>query len=241
MALALTNSLPPFPNRSYRSVLAAQPDRSVTISSIGFATNLQALLASGPDQVSMLSGVELVRRKVRRVVWMGGRYPSSNGKYEWNFGGGGVGYGHSNVSSVATNYTLAQLPAEVQVVFSGAEVGSQIKTGGSFSKCAPAANPCRAAFAQYGVGRDGHASFDPANTLLGVRGAPGSGLPNPPYTINGTGGRNVAERLTGANTWVPGPGSNQTYTELAQPAASSAKAIGAAIDALLCAPRRRRG
>jgi len=36
----------------YRQVLAAQPDHSVTISSIGFTTNLEDLLKSPPDTFS---------------------------------------------------------------------------------------------------------------------------------------------------------------------------------------------
>jgi hypothetical protein len=54
----------------YRAVLAAQPERSVAISSIGLATNLAALLRSGPDRFSALTGRELLARKVRP-----GRYP----------------------------------------------------------------------------------------------------------------------------------------------------------------------
>ena len=46
----------------YRKLLAEQPDRSVTIASIGFVTSLARLLESGPDEYSPLNGVELVRR-----------------------------------------------------------------------------------------------------------------------------------------------------------------------------------
>ena len=49
----------------YRRVLAAAPNSSVWISSIGFTTNLESLLKSGPDEESPLNGTELVRRKVR--------------------------------------------------------------------------------------------------------------------------------------------------------------------------------
>ena len=49
---------------SYRRVLAAQPDRSVAISSVGLLTNLAALLRSGPDDNSPLDGRALVAQKV---------------------------------------------------------------------------------------------------------------------------------------------------------------------------------
>ena len=41
----------------YRSVLAAQPDHSVVISSIGILTNLAALLKSPADKHSSLTGI----------------------------------------------------------------------------------------------------------------------------------------------------------------------------------------
>ena len=50
--------------RLYRRVLAAQPDRSVAISSVGLLTNLAALLRSGPDDYSPLDGRALVAQKV---------------------------------------------------------------------------------------------------------------------------------------------------------------------------------
>lgn len=58
----------------YRRVLAAQPDRSVAISSIGIHTNLAALLKSPPDAVSALPGLELVRQKVYLLAVMGGMW-----------------------------------------------------------------------------------------------------------------------------------------------------------------------
>lgn len=46
----------------YRNALAASPENSVMISSIGFATNLLGLLLSDPDSISNLTGVQLVVR-----------------------------------------------------------------------------------------------------------------------------------------------------------------------------------
>ena len=50
----------------YRQALAKAADNSVMISSIGFTTNLQALLASQPDAASPLNGTALVAAKVVR-------------------------------------------------------------------------------------------------------------------------------------------------------------------------------
>ena len=56
----------------YREILAKSDDKSVTILSIGFLTNISRLLESGPDDYSSLTGIELVKRKVRSVVAMCG-------------------------------------------------------------------------------------------------------------------------------------------------------------------------
>lgn len=62
----------------YRSLLAAQPDSSVTIVSVGFSTNLSQLLNSEPDSISPLSGAELVAQKVAQLVTMGGHIADQN-------------------------------------------------------------------------------------------------------------------------------------------------------------------
>jgi len=65
--------------RLYRKILALQPDSSVTIVTVGFLTNMANLLQSGPDEYSALNGVELVGRKVRRLVSMAGRFDGKGG------------------------------------------------------------------------------------------------------------------------------------------------------------------
>lgn len=47
----------------YRKTLAAQPDKSVTIVTVGFLTNMANLLQSKPDKFSPLSGSELIKKK----------------------------------------------------------------------------------------------------------------------------------------------------------------------------------
>ena len=56
----------------YRQLLALQPDTSVTIISVGFSTNLAALLDSPADSYSDLTGRELVARKVKLLSVMAG-------------------------------------------------------------------------------------------------------------------------------------------------------------------------
>src|SRR4051794_36770349 len=47
-----------------RTALASQPDGSVVLVQVGFATNLTRLLDTPADAISPLAGIELVRRKV---------------------------------------------------------------------------------------------------------------------------------------------------------------------------------
>ena len=63
------SSLPPAKDL-YRKLLAAAPDQSVMIISVGMYTNLARLLETGPDQFSELSGMELVKQKVDYLCLM---------------------------------------------------------------------------------------------------------------------------------------------------------------------------
>ena len=56
----------------YRKLLAAQPDHTVTVVSVGFSTNLARLLESQPDRYSPLTGKELVSKKVKLLSMMAG-------------------------------------------------------------------------------------------------------------------------------------------------------------------------
>lgn len=70
--------------RVMRQALVDSPDNSVVIIQLGFSTNTAELLQSGPDDISPLSGQELVRTKARLLSVMGGRNASSN--VEFNIG-----------------------------------------------------------------------------------------------------------------------------------------------------------
>jgi hypothetical protein len=61
--------------RVYRQTLAAQPDGSVVICSVGALSNLEDLLRSSPDDYSSLTGVDLIQAKVKHTVIMGGGFP----------------------------------------------------------------------------------------------------------------------------------------------------------------------
>ena len=98
----------------YRKVLAAQPDASVTIITVGFFTNLANLLQSPPDKYSPLNGRALVQQKVKELVSMAGRFPEGR---EFNV----------DMDSTASAYVFTHWPTPI--LFSGFEIGQHIKTG----------------------------------------------------------------------------------------------------------------
>lgn len=99
----------------YRRLLAAQPDHSVSICSVGFVTCLAHLLESQPDEYSPLTGIELVIRKVKCLYIMAGDFVTSDNP-EYNFAQG-IGFAQ----------TFFRLwPKDVDVMFSPAEVGNGI-------------------------------------------------------------------------------------------------------------------
>jgi inosine-uridine nucleoside N-ribohydrolase len=216
----------------YRRVLAAQPDHSVAISSIGIHTNLAALLKSGPDSHSPLSGHALVAAKVMTLAVMGGAYPSGA---ECNLMGGGKepdGSEHNHlVASAASSYVASHWPAESKLIWSGAEVGLRVQSGGAgFQQRCPevasTSNPCAAAMINYEHGPDkSRFSWDPLTTLVAVKGAAAGSTKE----CTGCDGHNVIDPQTGHNHWVRGQKTNQTYLTLLD-----GKAAGDTLDELLC-------
>lgn len=99
---------------AYRRLLASQPDRSVTIITVGFLTNLADLLRSPPDTYSKLNGKDLVVQKVRQLVCMAGGFPSGN---EFNV----------RMDAVAAKSVFDNWPTPI--LLSGVEIGFTILTG----------------------------------------------------------------------------------------------------------------
>jgi inosine-uridine nucleoside N-ribohydrolase len=98
----------------YRKILSSQPDHSVTIVTVGFLTNLSNLLLSKADQYSSLNGEELIKRKVKRLVCMAGRFPRGS---EFNV----------DRDAAASQNVFSNWPTNI--LFSGFEIGQKIKVG----------------------------------------------------------------------------------------------------------------
>ena len=176
----------------YRKVLAAQPDKSVTIVTVGFFTNMANLLQSGPDEYSPLSGEALVNKKVKLLVSMAGKYPSGK---EFNI----------EKDAAAAQYALQHWPTPV--LFSGFEIGQKIKTGLPLSQNdaidhSPVKDVFRISLAKAKEDSAGRMSWDETAVLVAAKGYA------PFYTVqNGT----IAISDDGGNTWTTDNSGKQAY------------------------------
>ena len=187
----------------YREILARQPDHSVTIAGIGFETNLENLLKSGPDQYSKLSGTALVAQKVKQLVLMGGGYPSG---HEFNF----------DSYPSATQYVVNNWPT--RVVFDGLEVGNTVYTGSQLFTQTPVTDPVRKAYEIYVGDGNNRNSWDPSTVFYSIYGNDGL------FTLNSDPGSNQVA-ADGSNTWVSSPVKDQNYLIKTAPDATIAQAL----------------
>jgi len=173
----------------YRRILAQEPDHSVVIVTVGFLTNLAALLKSPPDQHSNLTGKELVKKKVSHLVSMAGRFPKGR---EYNV------YIDTPASIVAFN----EWPTSV--ILSGFEIGKEILTGKRLIASDIPDTPAKVAYTICLRQGDpyGRMSWDQTAVLVAVRGTE-------PYFGTQRGKMVVAS--DGSNTWEEHPNGPHQY------------------------------
>lgn len=102
----------PDPNKVYRKLLAAAPNHSVTIVSVGFFTNLANLLDTPGDEYSPLDGRELVKKKVKMLSLMAGRFKDEVREY------------NVRIDIPSSQKIMAEWPSEM--VFLPWELGEQV-------------------------------------------------------------------------------------------------------------------
>ena len=131
----------------------AELDGKADITEVGFPQIIMQLLQSGPDELSPLSGMELVKEKVNRLWLMAGKWDVPDGK-EYNFSA-------YPVCSEAGDYLCRFSP--VPITFIGHEVGTDVITGENV----PEDDPLRRAFVSHGS-KDGRCSWDPLTVLTAI-------------------------------------------------------------------------
>ena len=183
--------------RLYRKILAAAPDTSVTIVTVGFLTNLAHLLESKADGYSSLSGAALIRKKVKHLVSMAGRFPEGR---EYNV----------LIDSAASEKVFLHWPTPV--IYSGFEIGREIITGRELIANEKLQSPVKDVFALSMAfspeDHNGRMSWDETAVLVAVRGSD-------PY-FGSKKGRIVLKG--GSDEWKDDPQGDQAYLTMKMPA-----------------------
>ena len=136
--------------RLYRRILA-ESSKPIELIEIGYLQVVAAVLESGPDDLSPLSGLELFAEKVSKVWVMAGKWDEEPGM-ENNFT-------RNERSRVAGHVFCEKCP--VPVTFLGWEVGADVISGGGL----PEDDMLHLALWDHGSG-NGRSSWDPMLCLL---------------------------------------------------------------------------
>lgn len=154
-----------------RRSLEAAEDMSITLVATGPLSTLARLVKSGADDISPLTGVELIARKVKRTVIMGGRF---TGTWPMPIMTGDPRY--------ASEYNIrADIPAAKAVcdmwpgelVFSSFEIGLWTVTMREYTQKAPKDDPVRRSYEIFeaipGNNEKGRQSWDHTAMLYAIR------------------------------------------------------------------------
>ncbi len=189
----------------YRKVLAAQPDSSVTIVTVGFLTNLSNLLQSQPDSLSTLNGIELISKKVNRLISMAGKFPKGR---EYNV----------HMDSTSSEYVFNEWPGEI--IFTGEEIGRKILTGlrliNSDIQHSPVKDVFRISIPLSEEDKNGRKSWDETAVLIAVYGTEGFF-----ETVRG----NIIVNSDGSNGWENNPEGKHLYVLQKMPVSDMSKFI----------------
>jgi pyrimidine-specific ribonucleoside hydrolase len=195
----------------YRKALEGQADASAVIVCTGDVRNAWALLRASKA---------LVARKVKALVLVGGRYPSGR---EFNF-----------AAAIARD-TLPNMIREVveswptPVHFIGQETGEDIASGACLATAATGGPLKRIYDLNLGPTDPIKPSTDLLGLLYAVRGASTGQASHSLWSMVAEGGNTVQD--DGSNVWSPLQDTDQAYLLRN----GGPEALGAALDALLCA------
>ncbi|MDD6284099.1 MAG: nucleoside hydrolase [Firmicutes bacterium] len=184
-----------------RKTLANEADNSVTIVATGTQTCLAQLLKSEADDISELSGVELIKKKVERTVVMGGRFKNT---WPMPIVERGVGelVAEYNIKGdiPSAKFVCDNWPGEL--VFSSYEIGNYCITLKNVKYDEKAPNPVAYAYKLFGFSK-GRESWDLTAALHGIR------PEHDYYYLHEFGKVNVSDE--GVTTWEKSDNFRQSY------------------------------
>lgn len=184
----------------YRRLLARQPDGSVEIVGIGPMRNLANLLASGADEISPLTGRQLIAQKVARLTVMAGNFAPDSDAPEWNV----------EMDVASARRVAGEWPGEI--VYCGWEVGAPVVT--LREPCGlDEENPVRTAYRLHSGGA-GRSSWDLCTVQWAMEDACGN------YALSAPGVIDIDAR--GVTRWRAKDGGRHFYLKLAKTPAQTA-------------------
>lgn len=144
----------------YREVLAEAEDNSVTIIAVGTLLNVYDLFVSEPDEYSNWSGEELVNKKVKRLICMGGKFPEGQ---------------ETNFRNAASEARYVNLYWPTPIVYCGWETANRMWTGARLDEMGGNSNPVSAGYRAYfrnynKVDNYSRPSWDPLTVYLAANG-----------------------------------------------------------------------
>jgi hypothetical protein len=122
-----------------RKILAAQADHSATYITVGHTKGLYDILVSKPDESSPLTGMELIKKKVKQWVALGALGANNREQAftrDWNF--------FFNGTAPFTKYLVDHFPVSVFYI----NAGDDVMTGKSL-KTTPPGNIVRTAYSEW--------------------------------------------------------------------------------------------
>ncbi|MFX0075098.1 MAG: nucleoside hydrolase [Candidatus Hermodarchaeota archaeon] len=139
----------------YRRLLSKSKNNSVVIVAVGLLTALAQLIVSKPDRITSLSGVQLIKKKVKKLITMGmGTFPEGNAEFNWL------------LDWYSAQRVINHWPTPLVV----STLGSQFRNGRTLSKATPITNPVRRCYEIYLKGENrGNYSWDLIAAYHGVR------------------------------------------------------------------------
>ena len=139
----------------YRTLLSKSKDNSVVIIVVGLLTALAQLMDSDSDEITTLSGEQLIKKKVRKLITMGmGTFPNGNAEFNWL------------MDWESARRVINHWPTPLVV----STLGSQFRNGKKLSKATPITNPVRRCYEIYMNGQNrGNYSWDLIAAYHGVR------------------------------------------------------------------------
>ena len=145
----------------YRTLLAGQPDHSVTIVSLGGYSNLAGLLASKGGNGSPLGGRALIAKKTKRLVIMDGLFPS-----------GGPAFTNQQIDLAAAS-AVVRGDWPVPVAWVDGTTGIATKVGATLCTTVPANHPMRIVYESlFGCGPPTDGDWDAPAFLYAIGDVP---------------------------------------------------------------------